>query len=81
MPQKKIESDDKYSMKAFSYKSIDLYNRIDQKFTLLTNNSKLKKCLNKLVVNPRTILRIKTQQDYKVNCIEDYNSSTFYPCI
>ena len=79
-PKQKINSNDKYTIKTFTYKSIDLYNRLDRKYTLLINNIKFKKCLNKLYANPRTIFKIKGQKDYDINCIEDYKSKIFYPC-
>ena len=79
-PKPSINRNDKYTMETFTYKSIDLYNRLDRRYTLLINNIKLKKCLNKLYANPKTIFKIKIQRDYDINCIKDYKSNTFYPC-
>ena len=79
-PKSKIYSNDKYTMRTFTYRSIDIYNRLDRKFTLLINNIKFKKCLNKLYSNLNTIFKIRNQLDYDKNCIVDYKLTVFNPC-
>ena len=54
-PKSKINNNDKHTMKTFSYRSIDLYNKLDRKYTLLINNIKFKICLNKLYSKYRPI--------------------------
>ena len=79
-PKIKINKKDPYSMKTFSFRSIDIYNQINRKFTLLINNIKFKICLNKLSSNPKTTFKITNQADYDIKCISDYKSDVFHPC-
>ena len=37
-PKQKVNNNDKFTMKTFTYRSIDLYNRLPREFTLLINN-------------------------------------------
>ena len=80
-PKTKINNGNHHTMKTFTYQSIDIYNRLDRKFTLLINNVIFKKCLNKLYSNPKTIFKIKNQADYDINSITDYKTNVFYPCL
>merc|ERR1712059_187917 len=36
-PKSKISESDKYTLKTYTYKIIDIYNRLDRKYTLLIN--------------------------------------------
>ena len=80
-PKNKIDKDDNLTMKTFSYKSIDIYNKLDRKFTILINNEKFKKCLNKLYSNPKTKFKIKDQADYDIKCILNYKNDVLNPCL
>ena len=79
-PKITIKNNDIFTMKTFSYQSIEIYNKIDRKFTLLINTIKFKKCLNKLYSNPKTTFKIKNQTDYDINSFIDYKNTVFYPC-
>ena len=79
-PKSKIAANDKYTTKTFTLKNIDIYNRLDRKFTLLINTIKFKKCLNILYTNPQTTFKMKTQPDYDPKVIMDYKSDIFLPC-
>ena len=72
---------DKHTMKTLTYKSINIYNKLDKKFTLLINTNKFKKSLNKLYSNPKVVFKIKAQKDYDPNCFTDDIVVTFLQCL
>ena len=80
-PKPTYNKKDKHTMKTLTYKSIDIYNKLDRKFTLLINTVKFKKCLNKLSSNPKVVFKIKLQKDYDPKCYKDYNDDIFIPCM
>ena len=79
-PKYQIPANDRYTMKTFTFKAIDIYNRLDRKYTLLINTIKFKKCLNSLYTNPKVNFKIKKQSNYDPKCIIDYKLDIFTPC-
>ena len=79
-PQRKIERNDKYSNKTFSFKIINIYNRINRQLTLLKNHQKIKKCINKLTTNPNIKFNIPKQNDYNGNEVEKHQDEFLFQC-
>ena len=80
-PKPMININDKYTMRTLTYHSIDLYNRLDRRFTLIINNIKFKIVLNKLYSNPNTTFKINKQSDYDTKTIFNYKLDVFNPCL
>ena len=66
--------------KTFSYKIIDVYNRIDRKLTLMKNTIKLKKCLTKYTQNNETKFIIPHQEDFKEHINQNHELQYDFTC-
>ena len=79
-PQRKIDKNDKFSSKTFTFKMINIYNKVNRELTLLKNNFKFKKCINKLSTNPNLKFKIPKQNDYNDDDIKKYSDEIFRQC-